>query len=99
MNLFRPKDLPKSYIFKQRMAYGRNENYNWQSRVKWYPAGWKYNQKVIGDQFARLHYLAVHAPEPINKQYRKAYNNLHNKLFPKYASIRYSNTWSCDRWL
>lgn len=101
MNRFRPQDLPKSYLMKQRLKTGRSENYNWQTRVKWYPAGWTYNKKVIGDQFGRLHYLACHAPTPINKRWWKAYDNFMAKHFRTRgkASMRYLNTHSCHSWL
>ena len=100
MNKFRPQDLPKRYIIKERLKYGRSENYNWQTRVKWYPAGWGFNKKVIGDMHGKLHYLACHAPKPIQKRWAKAYDNFYKKHFgTKHASVRYLNNWSCHSWL
>lgn len=101
MNKFRPQDIPKSYIIKQRLIYGRSDNYNWQTRIKWYPAGWKFNHKVIGDQFSKLHYLACHAPLPIKKKWKKAYDNFQAKHFATRgkASIRFLNEHTCHRWL
>lgn len=100
MNKFRPQDLSKRYIIKERLKYGRSENYNWQTRVKWYPAGWGFNKKVIGDMHGKLHYLACHAPKPIQKRWTKAYDNFYKKHFgTKHASVRYLNEWSCHSWL
>lgn len=101
MNLFRPQDLPKAYIFKQRLAFGRSDNYNWQTRIKWHPAGWGFNKKVIGNMHSRLHYLACHAPKPIQKRWSKTYDNFQAKHFGSKgkASVRYLNTYSCHSWL
>ena len=100
MNKFRPQDLPKSYTIKQRLKYGRTDNYNWQTRIKWYPAGWGFNKKVIGDMHGKLHYLACHAPKPIQKRWAKAYNIFYKKHFgTQHASVRYLNNWSCHSWL
>ena len=99
MNKFRPQDLPKSFVVKQRLQQGRAENYNWQARVKWYPAGWGFNKRVIGDQFSRLHYLARHAPAPVQKKWSQAYDVFYKKHFGVGASMRYLNTWSCHAWL
>lgn len=101
MNKFRPHGIPKSYLIKQLMRFGRRENYNWQTRVKWYPAGWGFNKKVIGDQHSRLHYLARHAPDPIKKRWAKAYDNFQAKHFGTRgnASMRYLNKWSCYSWM
>jgi hypothetical protein len=100
MNKFRPQDLPKSYIFKQRLAYGRADTYKWQTRVKWYPVGWKLNNRIIGDQFSRLHYLACHAPLPIQKKWNNAYKLFYTKHFGgTKISMRYANKYTCHSWL
>ena len=101
MNKFRPQDLPKRYIIKERLKYGRSENYNWQTRIKWYPAGWGFNKKVLGGIHGRLHYLACHAPAPIQKRWTKAYANFQKQHFGvhKFASARYLNDWSCHSWM
>lgn len=101
MNKFRPQQLHKSYIIKHRLKYGCVDNFNWQTRVKWYPAGWKINHRVLGRIHSRLHYLACHAPEPIRKQWRARYQMFMNKHFGDtgQASVRYLNTWSCHRWM
>ena len=101
MNKFRPTDTPKRDIIKQRLKYGRSDNYNWQTHVKWYPAGWGFNKRVIGGQHMNLHYLACHAPDPIKKRWRKTYDNFMAKHFGTKgkASCRYLNTYSCHSWM
>jgi len=101
MNKFRPQGINKRYLLKIRRLIGRNNSYNWQSRVEWYPAGWGFNKRTIGRQFSRLHYLACHAPEPVAKKWQKVYNNFQNKHFATTgkASIRYLNKYSAHSWL
>ena len=100
MNKFRPQTGTKISVMKQRLKYGRSENYNWQTRIKWYPAGWGFNKKVIGNIHSKLHYLACHAPEPIQKRWRQAYKVFYKKHFgTTHASMRYLNTWSCHSWM
>ena len=100
-NRFRPQAISKLYIIRLRLKLGRVESYNFQSRIKWYPAGWGFNKKVIGQQFSRLHYLACHAPEPVAKQWQNAYNNFENKYFARKgkASTRYLNKYTAHSWL
>lgn len=101
MNKFRPQDIGKRYIIKERLLTGRSQNYNWQTRAEWYPAGYGFNKKTIFRQFGRLHYLACHAPGPVAKSWQKAYNNFYQRHFGAYkgASMRYLNTWSCHAWM
>lgn len=101
MNKFRPQDLSKSYVMKQRLKYGRSDNYNWQSRVEWFPAGYKLNKKTISKQFSKLHYLACHAPAPVCKKWAPAYKVFMNKHFGDSgkASMRYLNTYSAHSWM
>lgn len=101
-NKFRPSSsMDTKNIIKQRLCYGHTENYNWQSRIEWYPVGFKLNRKTIFKQFGKLHYLACHSPGPITKKWQKAYDNFHAKHFGTYkgASMRYLNNWSCHNWL
>ena len=101
-NKFRPSSsMDTKSVMKQRLKYGHSDNYNWQSRVDWYPAGYKLNKKTISRQFQRLHYLACHAPEPVTKRWQKAYNNFYKAHFGAFkgASMRYLNTWSGHSWL
>lgn len=101
MNKFRPQDIDTRYIMQQRRMTGRSENYNWQSRVEWFPVGYRVNKKTIAKQFGRLHYLACHAPAPVNKRWQKAYANFMAKHFGAKgkASMRYLNEWSAHAWL
>jgi hypothetical protein len=97
---YRPMDVSKKYKLKYLLETGRRESYNWRSRVRWYPAGYKFNRKTIFKQFGKLHYLACHSPEPITKKWQAAYNNFHKKHFGSCkASVRYLNKWSCHNWL
>lgn len=101
MNRFRPQDISRRYVIKQRLRTGRADNLNWQSRVKWYPAGWKINHQTLGNIHSRLHYLACHAPEPVQQRWRPAYRVFMNRHFGDAgrASMRYLNTRSCHAWL
>jgi hypothetical protein len=100
MNRFRPQDINKRYIIKQRLLTGRSETYNWQSRVEWYPVGYGSNKKTIARQFGRLHYLACHSPKPVQPQWQKVYDNFHKRHFGTFkGSVRYLNQWSCHAWL
>jgi hypothetical protein len=101
-NKFRPSSsMDTKNIMKMRRIYGRTDNYNWQSRVEWYPVGFKLNHKTISNQMIRLHYLACHAPEPVTKRWTKANKNFMNKHFGDAgkATMRYLNKWSCHSWL
>jgi hypothetical protein len=74
--------------------------YNWQSRVMWRPVGYKLNKLTLSRQFNILHYLACHAPIPIQKKWKNAYSVFHDKHFGSdKASMRYLNKWSCHNWL
>lgn len=99
MNKFRPQDNQKRYMIKLRRLAGRSENYNWQPRRTWYPAGWGPNKKVLGKIFGRLHYLACHAPPPVQAKWRRAYRALEERMSPARASVRYINKYSASSWL
>jgi hypothetical protein len=101
MNRFRPQDLSKTFVMKERLKYGRSDSYNWQTRIEWYPAGYKLNKKTITKQFQKLHYLACHAPEPVAKKWKSAYNQFEKKHFAHggKASMRFLNTWTAHSWL
>ena len=102
-NKFRPSSsMDTRSIMRERRKYGAClGSYNWQSRVEWYPAGFKLNRKTIFKQFGKLHYLACHAPDKTTKKWEKAYNNFYKKHFGSFkgASVRYLNKWSCHNWL
>jgi hypothetical protein len=101
MNRFRPQDMPTRYRMRERRRTGRVETYNWQSRVQWYPAGWKANHVSIGRRFGQLHYLACHAPRPIQLKWRRAYQLFCNRHFGDAgrASLRYLNRYTSHSWL
>jgi hypothetical protein len=101
MNKFRPQDISTRYIMRERRVTGRVENYNWQTRDKWYPAGWKTNQISIGRRFGHLHYLACHSPELVRRRWSAAYKQFCNQHLADRgkASVRYLNKWTCHAWL
>ena len=100
-NRFRPSSaINAKGVMHRRRKYGRTDNYNWQSRIEWYPVGFKLNHKTIFRQFGRLHYLACHSPAPISKKWQQAYNNFHTRHFGTFkGTMRYLNKWSCHSWL
>ena len=99
-NRFRPQDISKQYVMKQRRLTGRSESYNFQSRVDWYPVGWKLNHRTISRQFTRLHYLACHAPDPVMLKWRPVYNTFYKKYFGSHhASMRFANKHTAHSWL
>ncbi len=98
--LYRPQDLPKKFIMQERLLGGGRVNYNFCNRTKWYPAGWKFNKITLGKMHAKLHYLAWHAPKPIQKKYKKIYDNFSKIHFgSNRASVRYLNKYSCHSWM
>jgi hypothetical protein len=103
MNKFRPQDINKRYtISLRRKSYESSfASYNWQTRVKWYPAGYKLNRRTISNQFSRLHYLGSHSPTPIQKKWQRAAKQFERRHFGDHrrASMRYLNTWSAHSWL
>jgi hypothetical protein len=85
---------------RERRKHGHTNNYNWQSRVKWHPVGYKLNKQTISRQFGQLHYLACHAPEPVQKKWKHAYDTFYARHFGSFnGSMRYLNDWSCHAWL
>jgi len=101
--MFRPMELSKKATIKlRRKGYG-NEwiNYNFPTRAKWFIAGWGINKRTIGSIHSRMHHLACHAPEPVQKQWRAKYAVFMDKHFGDAgkASMRYLNNWSCHSWL
>ena len=99
MNKFRPQDISTRYVMKQRRVTGQVENYNWQTRIKWYPVGRKANQISISRRFGHLHYLACHSPAPVQKKWRAAYKRFCDQHIPRRASMRYLAAFTCDSWL
>jgi hypothetical protein len=98
---YRPIELNKKYRIRYRLATGRNEAYNWRSRVRWYPVGWQVNRQTLLRIFSKLHYLGCHAPEPVQKKYRRVYNLFEEKYFATRgkASVRFLNNHTAYKWL
>jgi len=101
MNRFRPQEINKRHTVRLRLQGYGNEwiNYNWQTRVEWWPCGYSSNKIVIAKQFKRLHYLACHSPKPVQKRWAKAYRDFYKRHFGVAGSIRYLNTWTAHSWL
>lgn len=100
-NKFRPQAIDLRWKLKENRKYRGTFSNNWQTRIEWFPAGYKLNKKTIAKQFRVLHYLACHSPEPIAKKYKPAYNQFENKHFASKgkASMRFLNTWTAHSWL
>ena len=100
-NKFRPQNI--GWRYKARLkGYGADvTGYNFQTRVRWYPAAYGPNKIAISRTFSRLHYLACHSPKKVAIKYRMVYNNFENKYFARKgrASMRYLNEWTAHRWL
>jgi hypothetical protein len=98
---YRPIELNKKYRIHYRLETGRSESYNWRSRVRWYPAGWRVNRQTLGRLFSRLHYLGCHSPGPIQKKWYKVYNQFEEKYFATKgkASKRYQENNTAYKWL
>jgi hypothetical protein len=49
LNKFRPSSaMTTKGVMRERLKFGSTlGNYNWQSRVEWYPVGFKNNHKLI----------------------------------------------------
>ena len=102
--MFRPQEPNKRMTIRLRhRGYSKEwtSMYNFVDRAKWYPAGWGFNRRVLGGIHSRLHYLACHAPVPIQKQWRVPYANFMAQHFGDAgkASMRYLNKWSCHSWM
>ena len=100
MNRFRPQELPKSYVMKQRLKYGRTDNFNWQTRIRWVPASMTKNRVSILRRWQQIHHFACHTAKPAqhwvraNKMFERQFLGTYGK-----GSMRYLNTWSAHSWL
>ena len=100
MNRFRPQELPKSYVMKQRLKYGRTDNFNCQTRVRWLPIGMTKNRVSILRRWQQIHHFASHTKRPA--QHWRVSNQMFCKQFlgsKGNASMRYLNTYSAHSWL
>jgi hypothetical protein len=92
--------MPARIRLRHRRITGQWPQTNWHTRQHWVPVGWQINQVSIARRFAHLHYLACHAPAPVQKKYRAAYAVFYRRLFGSdRASLRYLNAWSGHAWL
>ena len=99
--VFKVTNISKKWLLRQTILGRKKINYNFVSRIKYYPATWGYNRKKIGDFFYKLHYYACHSPTIIQKHYKNAYINFDNKHFASKgnASVRYLNKYTCHKWV
>lgn len=101
LTCFRPQNINKVYLMKDHLHHGADRKHNFQTRHDRFPAGYLINKKTIAKQFAKLHYLACHAPKPIALKWRSAYNVFMIKHFADKgkASMRFLNNHTCNSWL
>ena len=100
-NKYRPMDVSKKYRIRYRLETGRSESFNWRSRVRWYPVGWKLNRQNLFRFFSKLHYLGCHAPKPIQQKYKRVYNLFEEKHLASRGktSKRYLSNYTANKWL
>jgi len=100
MNRFRPQSIPKAVIMKQRLHYGRADNYNWQTRVRWFPAAMTRNKIGILRRWQQIHHYAGHTDRPA--RHWLTANRMFNEKFLAHrgrASVRFLNTRTAHSWL
>jgi len=85
---------------RQRRLYGRTDNFNWQTRTNWVPAGYTKNQISIIRRWQQIHHYSSHAPScaPHWKTAEKMFNKQFLGSEGK-GSMRYLNKWSAHSWL
>ena len=100
MNKFRPQEISKTYVMKQRLKYGRTDNYNFQTHSNWVPARFTKNQISIFRRWQQIHHFASHTKCPA-KHWVVANNMFCKQFFGSSgkASMRYLNKWSAHSWL
>lgn len=66
-----------------------------------YWRNYSFNQRVLGSQFIRLHYLALHAPAEVRRRNLAAYRRFCRQHFARTcrASIFFINNYTMERWL
>lgn len=100
--LFRPQVVSAKWKLRQRRLGGPwAGNLNFKSRIEWYPASWTAHQQQFARRFSRLHYLACHAPGPVQQRWTAAYRLFEQRHFAikGRATVRYVNTYTCHSWL
>jgi hypothetical protein len=100
--IFRPQHFNKLWLLRERRkgspwAYG----INFQRRYNYKPVHWSNHQTQFSRRFHRLHYLACHSPETIQKKWKHVYKNFMKKHFADNgnASIRFINLHTCYKWM
>ena len=100
--MFRPMENDARWRLKERRNNGPwSGNLNFCRRIEWFPPHMTKQQRMFAKRFSRLHYLACHAPEPVQRKWRSAYNNFMNRHFAQKgnASMRFLNKYTCHAWL
>ena len=100
--IFRPENYNKLWLLRERRnrspwSYG----INFQRRSSYQPVVWSNHKIQFARRFHRLHYLACHSPESIQKKYKYVYKNFMNRHFADKgkASIRFINSHTCHKWM
>lgn len=99
MKKFRPIQISNKARLKHFLHTGIKQSYNFVSNDRYYLACYTYNLIFLHRVFIRLHYLACHAPNSIQKKYKPCYNRFNKIHFPIKASINYSNTYSLSKYI
>jgi hypothetical protein len=92
MKVFRPQNLSKTIFFYNRNIYNWNNTFSI-NRYK------ESNKQTISKIFSNLHYLACHAPKKVNKKWLIIYNKFMNKHCANKKYNKWSNKYTCNRWL
>lgn len=98
---FRPMALSARYRLQSHRRGVYTGQFNWQSRVQWYRANLQANHKSIIRTFARLHYLACHAPDAVRRRWSPVYDRWQRQHLASAgrASSRYLENYTCHAWL
>lgn len=96
---FRPQNLPKFFIMRERLKTGKLFNYNWQDRTKYVLIGDTVNKRVLRNIFGQLHYRACHAPIAVQKRWGGAYRRFRRMHLPDRGSMNFLNNWTAHSWL
>jgi hypothetical protein len=102
-SLFRPNGYSKIWMMKERRQgspYGFG-GLSFQKRINWHPASMTNHQIQFARRFSHLHYLACHAPDPVARKWKQAYNLFMRKYFADGGkhSMRFANSHTCHKWL
>jgi len=98
---FRPIALSQLYRLRSHRRGVYTGQLHWQSRIQWYRANLQSNHKSIIRIFARLHYLACHAPGPVRRRWSPVYDHWQRQHLASAgrASSRYLENYTCHAWL